>query len=224
MSKSISMRRIAMAALCVVPGMALSGCGGVEPVAYSAVASSSQLRPDPDDESGHSPYRYSTQVDWHTYSRAIIDPVAIYRGQDNQFDGLSEEDKETLARYMQTQFVEKLGARFQLTNTPAPNTLRIKLTLTGAVTTTPVIGTFTHLDLAGNLYNGVQAIRGGEGMIAGSVIYVVEIYDASSNTLLSASISKQYPGAMNIGASFGSLAAAKTGLEKGAEALTEQFK
>ena len=39
----------------------------------------------------------------------------------------------------------------------------MKLTLTGAVTTTTFAGAFAHFDLAGNVYNGVQAIRGREG-------------------------------------------------------------
>jgi hypothetical protein len=87
-----------------------------------------------------------------------------------------------------------------------------------------VLSTFSHLDLAGNLYNGVQAVRGREGMISGSVTYAVEIYDAPSNRLLSAFVTKQYPGAMNIVASFGSLAAAKTGIDKGADVLVDDLR
>ncbi|PKU22011.1 DUF3313 domain-containing protein [Telmatospirillum siberiense] len=220
MLKSIVKRRVAVLVACVL----LAGCGSADPVAYRGIASSAQLQPNPHDDSGRVPFRYSTQVNWRTYTKIIVDPVTVYRGPDHQFDDMSEADKTTLADYMRSQFSEKLATRFQVTNDPGPDTLRLKLTLTGAVATTQVVGTFTHLDLAGNLYNGVQAVRGREGMVAGSVVYAVEIYDSASSRLLSAYVSKQYPGAMNIGASFGSLAAAKTGLEKGAEALTEQFK
>jgi len=87
-----------------------------------------------------------------------------------------------------------------------------------------VASTLTHFDLAGNLYNGVQAVRGREGLLAGSVSYAVEIYDAPTNRLLSAFVTKQYPGAMNIGASLGAFAAAKTGIEKGADALVADLK
>jgi hypothetical protein len=74
------------------------------------------------------------------------------------------------------------------------------------------------------LYNGVQAVRGREGTFTGSVMYAVEIYDAPTNRLLSAFVAKQYPGAFNIGASIGSLAAAKAGIDKGAGALAEDLK
>jgi hypothetical protein len=212
--------RLAAMVLCA----GLAACGSAEPVAYSGIASSSYLASNPKDETGHVPYRYSSAVDWRSYSRLIIDPVVIYRGPDSQFDDMSEGDKTELANYMQSQFAEKLGRRFTLASNPASNTLRMHLTLTGAATTTPVLGTFTRFDIAGGLYNGVQAVRGHEGMMTGSVLYAVEIYDAQSNRLLSAFVSKQYPGAYNVGASFGSLAAAKTGIEKGADALLVELR
>jgi hypothetical protein len=212
--------RLLIAALCAV----LSGCASTEPVAYSGIASSSQLTPNPQDKSGRIPYRYSTQVDWRPYSRIILDPITIYRGPDQQFGDMSEENKASLAGYMQSEFTEKLKQRFTLASDPAPNTLRVRLTLTGATTTTPVLGTFSHLDLGGNLYNGVQAIRDREGMIAGSVIYAAEIYDAQTNRLLSAYVTKQYPNPLNIGSSIGSLTASRTGIEKGAEEMVASMK
>ncbi|MEZ2128248.1 MULTISPECIES: DUF3313 family protein [unclassified Sinorhizobium] len=53
--------------------------------------------------------------------------------------------------------------------------------------------------------------------------YAVEVYDAMSNHLLLAYVFKQYPNAMNIGASFGSMAAARVGVRKGAEDLLAQI-
>ena len=163
-------------------------------------------------------------MDWQTYSKVIVDPVAIYRGSDNQFGDMSQADKAALANYMYIQFAEKLRNRFALATDPAPDALHVKLTLTGAATNTPVLATLSRFDLAGGLYNGVQAVRGGEGMLTGSVTYVTEIYDASTNRLLSAFVTKQYPNALNIGASMGSLAAAKVGIEKGGDALVAYLK
>jgi CRP-like cAMP-binding protein len=212
--------RLAILAL----GMTLAGCAGVTPVPYSAVASSSYLAPNPSDASGNIPYRYSTAVDWRTYNKVIIEPVVIYRGPDQQFADMSEEDKVSLASYMQTRFTEKLGRRFTLVNQRGPNTVRVRLTLTGAVANTPVLGTLSRFDLAGAVYNGVQAARDGEGSMTGSVIYAVEIFDAATSRLLGAFVSKQYPSPLNIKASVGSLAAAEAGLDKGADTLVAQLK
>ncbi len=220
MSMSTKASRLMAATLCA----SLVACGSPEPVAYSGIDSSSQLVANRQDESGRMPYRYATPVDWRTYKSVILDPVAIYRGPDNQFGDMSDTDKATLASYMSSQFTEQLRHRFVLTTGPGPDTLRVKLTLTGAATSTPVLSTLSRFDLAGGLYNGVQSVRGGEGMLTGSVIYAVEIHDATTGRLLNAFISKQYPNALNIGASFGSLGAAKTGIEKGAESLVAYLK
>lgn len=220
MIKAINARRLLPLAVCAV----LAACSSQEPVAYRDIASSSLMRANPGDDTGRVPYSYSTRVDWSTYGKTIVDPVGIYRGPDHQFSDMTEKDKTELARYMHTRFTRALMNRFQITNAAGPGTLRVKLTLTGAETNTPVLSTLLRFDIAGGLYNGVQAVRGREGLMNGSVIYVVEIYDAASNNLLDASVAKQYPGAYNIGATIGALAAAKTGIDKGAEALSEQLR
>jgi hypothetical protein len=56
------------------------------------------------------------------------------------------------------------------------------------------------------------------------VNYAVEIHDASSNQLLLAYVTKQYPNAMNVGASFSPLKASMVGVEKGADDLLEKLK
>jgi len=216
----------AVLSLCLAAGfvLALSGCSGTEPVRYSGVATTTYLAPNTGDDAESVPYRYATAVDWRAYNKAIVDPVVVYQGPDEQFGGLSEADKTALARYMQTQFTERLKQRFMLVNTIGPNTVRVRLTLTGAETSTAVLSTLTRFDIAGGIYNGVQAARGGEGMLTGSVSYVVEIFDAATSKLLTAYITKQYPGPYNLGATMGALAASEVGIDKGADALMESLK
>lgn len=199
----------------------LAGCSTPDPVMYRDIGSARYLRPDNGEK--HIPYRYRNRVDWRQYSQAIVAPTEIYQGTDNQFGDMNMADRAKLASYMYSEFSTQLSRRFQLTTTPTPGTLRVKMTLTGASTTTPVLGTLSHFDIAGGLYNGIQSFRGGEGSMMGAVIYVVEIYDANTSQLLSSYIAKQYPNSMNIGSTFGSLATAKTGIDKGAQELMTQF-
>jgi Protein of unknown function (DUF3313) len=219
MDSSIAPRGLGALALCAIA----TGCATVTPVPYSEMASSAYLAPDTSASSGHVPYRYSTAVDWRTYDKVILDPVVIYRGKDHQFGDMSDKDKATLAAYMQARFADKLRSRFTLANVRGPNTLRVRLTLTGAVANTPVLGTLSRFDLAGALYNGVQAARDGEGMMTGSVIYGVEIFDAPSSRLLGAYVTKQYPNAYDIKASVGALAAATAGIDRGADAFMAEL-
>lgn len=203
--------------------VALAGCASTQPVRYSGLASSEQLQAERGGKSGRIPYAYSPQIDWRRYRGVIVEPVVIYRGPDSQFQKISETNKRRLADYMREQFTESLGRDFRVVDKPAPDAIRVKLTLTGAKTTTAVLGTVLHFDLAGGPYNAVQGARGKEGMMMGSVMYAVEIEDASTGRLLNAYVAKQYPNAMNVKASFGALAASMAGLRKGADELAEKL-
>jgi hypothetical protein len=209
--------------ICVVVLM-LSACAGVQPVAYSNLTSSPQLTQNRDGDASQTPFRYAAPVIWSRYSHVIVDPVVVYQGSDNQFGDLSDEDKTALADYMTKTFSQTLSSRFDLATQPSPAALRVKLTLTGAEKTTAVIGQVMHFDIAGNLYNGVQAIRGGKGAFSGSVSYAVEVYDSATGRLLRAYVTQQYPNAMNLPAAFGPLSAARTGIDKGAAALVAQLR
>ncbi|ASV99323.1 DUF3313 domain-containing protein [Paraburkholderia aromaticivorans] len=204
--------------------LALTACAGVQPVAYTGISSSSQLKQNRDDDSRKVPYKYAAPVVWSRYTQVMLEPVIVYQGADNQFGELTRDDRSALANYMGQTFSKKMATRFDVATQAGPNTLRVKLTLTGAEKTTLLAGQVMHFDLAGNLYNGVQSIRGAQGAFSGSVSYAVEIYDSVSGQLLKAYVSKQYPNAMNLPAAFGSLSAAKTGLDKGADALVAEIR
>lgn len=203
--------------------LGLASCAGTRPVAYSALASSSHLQPTGKDKLGKVPYEYPVRADRPRSFSLLIDPVVIYRGEDHQFEKISEEEKATLARAMQEQFGSKLATRYKVVGRARPDTIRVKLTLTGARKSTPVIGTFMRFDLAGGPYNVVQSIRGGEGALTGSVSFAVEIYEASTGRLLSAYVEKQYPNALNVKASLSPLDASKVGIQKGADELVERL-
>jgi hypothetical protein len=207
----------------IVSSGALTSCATADPTAYTGLASAQQLKADPSDRTGRIPYRYDGGANWRTYDKVIVDPVTIYQGRDNQFVKISEQEKSMLASYMQAKFTQKLHTRFSSTNAPSPGTLRVHLTLTGARKTTTFLGPASHLDVGGGVYNAVQAARGKEGSMTGSANYAVEIYDATTNALLLAYVSKQYPNAMNVGASFGALKASQVAIDKGADALVAQL-
>jgi hypothetical protein len=215
MSKTVSIKTISGLAAVAL----LMGCTGPKPVAYSGLASASYLKPNPGGPV-KTPYTYTSQVNWQSYSKVILDSVTIYDGADNQFGSVSNSDKTELAQYMQKRFTDELGKHFTIVTTPDAGTLRIHLTLTGAILSKFPLSTALHLDIAGNLYNATELALGGPGAMTGSVMYSVEIYDAQSNQLLAAYVTKQYPNSENIIASFGTLGAAKTGIGKGAKALT----
>lgn len=205
--------------------IATAGCSSTSPVKYSGIEATSRMTPNTGDDSDRIPFRYAAPVDWNKYRNITVDPVDIYGGSDAQFNDLSQEDRRNLANYMHKKFTEVLQKRFVVNASDGHSpSLRLKLTLTGADTTPQVVGTVTKFDLAGGPYNIVQSMRGGRGLMSGYVNYAVEVKDDATGELLLAYVAEQYPNAMNIGATFGSLSAAETGVEKGAEQLLEKLR
>ena len=220
MNHSIKPRVLGAAVLCAM----VAACASApKQVAYSDLDSAPYLARNTHGDTKHVPYRYSTAVDWRAYHTLMLDPVVIYQGPGQKFGAMSEADKSVLADYMAEQFSDTLRKRFTLVSTPGPDTLRLRLTLTGARKTTPVVGTFTRLDVGGNIYNGVQSAVGGRGAFTGEAIYAVEIYDARTNRLLEAHVSDRYPRPYNVTATVGALTAAQVGIRKGADALLKQL-
>ncbi|PLV54500.1 DUF3313 domain-containing protein [Erwinia sp. B116] len=205
--------------------IATVGCSSTSPVKYAGIEATSRMLPNTADDSARIPFRYAAPVDWSKYRSITIEPVEIYGGSDAQFNDLPQEDRRNLADYMQKKFAEVLAEKFTV-NTSAGNApaLRLKLTLAGADTTPQFVGTVTKFDLAGGPYNIVQSVRGGRGLMSGYVNYAVEVKDAANGELLLAYVAEQYPNAMNVGATFGSMSAAETGVDKGAEQLLERLR
>ena len=109
------------------------------------------------------------------------------------------------------------------TSTPGSTTLRIHLTLTGIETNTPVLSSLTKIAPVNLVINVVQTARDKQAIFTGSVSYAVEIYDSASNQLLRAYVSKQYPFAENLFASFGTSDASRAGIRNGAKDLMAQL-
>ncbi|NVL42538.1 DUF3313 domain-containing protein [Pseudomonas syringae pv. actinidiae] len=208
-----------MVLLCAlsIPAVFLAGCSSQGPHPYTGIGSSSQLRLNQQEDAYRIPYRYQVSVDWRQYHKVMLEPVTIYKGADGQFSGMDARDKMTLAKTMTGEFSEALSERFQLASAPSAETLRIRITLTGAETTTPGLSTFSRFDIGMGSYNLVQSMRDREGTFTGSVTYAVEIFDASTSRLLEAYVTKQYPTVYDISSTFGSLTAAKTGIANGAK-------
>lgn len=203
----------------------LAGCATTaHPVIYHGLDSASQLAPNTQDKKGHIPYLYtSVNSDWSRYTSVMLDPVAVYAGADEQFGKLPEKDRKALAGYMQAQFAQALGLKYSLTSMPGAATLRVHVTLTGASGTVPVLATVKQLVPVGAVVNTIRSAADKKSRLMGSVTYAVEIYDSTSNRLLRAFISQQYPAAEDIPASIGTLSAAEIGVRKGAQRLLAEF-
>jgi len=201
----------------------LAACTGTAPVAYTGIDSAALLQKNPSGDN-HVNFAYAApDVGLTHYTKLIVEPVAIYTGPDQQFGSLSGADRAAIAGYMRAEFADAAARRFTETGSASPDTLRLNVTLTGVETNVPVLSTVTKLAPAAALLNLVQTARGARGTFDGSVSFEVQVYDSTTNRLLEAYVSKQYPFAENIISSVGTLEATRAGVRNGADGLLPEL-
>jgi hypothetical protein len=207
--------------LCIV---GMTGCMATKPVQYRNLDSTTQLTTNAQAQDKHIPFYYSApDAQLARYTQVMLDTVAVYNGEDQQFGKLNATERQQLAGYMQMQFGQTLGQKYVLTSVAGPDTLRIHLTLTGASASVPVLSTVKQIMPVGAVLGTLKSAADKPSRTLGSVTYAVEIYDSQSNRLLRAFVAKQYPAAENIPASLGALTAAEIGINKGAKTLLTQL-
>ncbi|MFS8038335.1 DUF3313 domain-containing protein [Xanthobacter sp. AM11] len=203
--------------------LAVAGCANSpEPNKYQFLASSPQLTRNGGSEPRQTPYAFQAEgAPLSRFSGVHLLPVSIYDGADHQFGPLSAEDKARLAAFAQQQFREALARNGLLAEAPGPGVVELKVTLTGAQASVPVLATASKLTPVGFALTGVNAVTGAEGRFNGVVMYAVEFRDAPSRQIVWAYVTKQFPNAMNIAATLDPLDAARDGLKQGAEDLAK---
>jgi len=201
----------------LIAALALTGCASTPPLTFHELPSASKLQP-VKDQKDHFRYR-NPASDFRNYTSLIVDPVTIYTGSDSQFGSVPDDGRRVIADYMHQQFTEVLGKNLQITDSVAPHTARLHLTLIGLETSTPVLSTATHVLPVALLVNVGLGASGHNGTFFGSVCFAAELYDATTGELLYGSVSRETPFALDVTASLGRLDAARAGVRRGAKHL-----
>lgn len=214
------------AAALVCAALVLSGCATTEaPVPRTALASAPELVRSPEGGDPRQPYSYrAADTRWDDYSQVMLQPVVLYAGADAQFGDASDDDKRQVMAALRASFETALRRRYTLVDQPGPRTLKLRLTLTGFEKNTPVLSTLTKVLPLGLIRNTIKSANDEQGTLSGSLSYAVEVYDAADDRLLRAFVAKRYPSAMNVGASLGTLDAARTAARDGGLALLHELR
>lgn len=132
------------------------------------------------------------------YTALQIQPTVVYRGTDAQFEDIPQEDRVRFAQLMTDALREELAKSFRLTQAPAANTMRLRMTLVGAKKTTGGVGTVSSVMPLGLVTNVVKSATGKKGTFSGSVLFAIEIFDSRSGELLAAVVRREAPDALDI--------------------------
>jgi hypothetical protein len=152
----------------------------------------SLLRPGP--EGGFALVYRSPKADWGKYDKVLLEPVTLWRSGRNALDPVPEPDLLRLIADLQSVVRRRLDTTFRMTDETGPRTLRVRLAITEARETDPVLDV-----LRGHGRDDVTKGMGPlheetERFIAHAEIEG-EIRDGATNELLAAGVDRRRAGA-----------------------------
>jgi hypothetical protein len=144
---------------------------------------------------GQLPFLYrNPDARWTSYDKVLMEPVALWRSGKSSLAQIPEDDLLELVARFERAVRARLGAGFELVDVPAPGTLRIRLAITEASASDPIVDVRTVVPPSRS--NGKSGPLGKEisAFIAGAVIEG-EIRDAVTGQILAQGIDRRASGA-----------------------------
>ena len=135
-------------------------------------------------------------ANWRAYDKVMFEPVTLWRSGRKSLDAVPEADLLRLISDLETAVRRRLGEGFELVDRPEPGTMRIRLAITEARASDPV------LDILRGRSGGAET--GGGPLHAETRRFIEraniegEIRDAATDRLLAAGVDRRPEGAAPI--------------------------
>jgi len=131
------------------------------------------------------------KVDWTAYNRILFEPVTIWRSGKGSLAGIAEEDLQRLAAEFHTAVHSRIAGIYHLVNEPAPGVMRIRLGITDARQSDPVLDVFTFDVPPAHAVPGEQKLNAGMQALAAAAAIEGEITDSVTGELLAAGVDRR---------------------------------
>jgi len=136
------------------------------------------------------------KADWHAYHAAMLEPVTLWRSGRKSLDPVPKEDLLRLVTDFQAAVRRVLGDDFHVVDQPGPGVMRIRLGITDARATDPMLDVLTARHGTGQPHPaGDGPLDAETRRFLASAVIEGEIRDAQTNALLAEGIDRRRPGA-----------------------------
>jgi hypothetical protein len=151
----------------------------------------------PGREGGFALVYRNPEVDWTKYDKVLLEPVTLWRSGRKALDPVPEGDLLRLIADLETAVRRRLDTTFRMTDEPGPRTLRIRLAITEARETDPILDVLRghgHDDVT----KGMGPLHEETRLFIEHAEIEGEIRDGATNELLAAGVDKRRAGAPEI--------------------------
>lgn len=140
---------------------------------------------------GELPFVYrNPDARWTAYHKVILEPVTLWRSGAHSLDPISEQDLLRLVSDFEAALRQRLGDGFEIAEEPSPGTLRLRLAITEARASDPVLDVLTSTGETGpDRVDGTLAPELRQFIDAASI--EGEIRDAETDALLAQGLDRR---------------------------------
>jgi len=130
------------------------------------------------------------KANWASYDKVIVDPVTIWK--DKGTKDVSPEDLQRLANDFWSKIRQALGSDYEIVYAPGPGVIRVRVAITEAEASDPVMDTITSIIPQTRLLTGIKGIvAGGKPGFVGAASVEAKVTDAQTGMLLAAAVDRR---------------------------------
>ena len=136
------------------------------------------------------------KVDWRAYDKVLLEPVTLWRSGRKSLDPVPKDDLLRLISDFQSAVRTRLGEGYQFVEQPGPGVMRIRLAITEARASDPVLDVLSASRGTGRPHPaGDGPLDPETRRFLESAVIEGEIHDAQTNALLAEGVDRRRPGA-----------------------------
>lgn len=120
------------------------------------------------------------------FTKMLLDPVTIWRGEESKMEGLSQEELQILADHCYSLLYLHLKEDYERVRKPGPHTLRMQVAITKVEESSVVLDVVSPVSPQARLLSTVKELATGKPAIVGEASMEAKVSDAETRKVLAA--------------------------------------
>ena len=121
-----------------------------------------------------------------SYTKILLDPVTIWRGEESKSKGMSQEQLQKLADHFYSLLYLSLKEDYEMVDKPGPNTFRIQVAITKLEESMVVLNVVSSVVPQARVLSGIKGLATGKPAFVGEASIEAKLSDASTGKVLAA--------------------------------------
>ena len=134
---------------------------------------------------------WNDEADFSSYNKILIEPVTIWTNPDARLNEVPADERQELANAFSEVLHETLSKDYEIASVPGPNTIRLRVALTEAVASSPVLDTISTYVPQARAISTILTLGSETKAFVGEARAEGEARDAENGTLLAAGIDQR---------------------------------